>query len=72
MYLTITSYPPGDEADEAQLAEFRKTIAEAFEVGDSVHETEKETVLSLAARKAESSPRYFASSANCDFTIGAP
>ncbi len=52
VYLALTSYPPGDGADEAQLAEFRKTIAEAFEAGNGVLETEKETGLFISRKES--------------------
>ena len=52
VYLALTSYPPGDEADEAQLATFRKTIAEAFEAGNGMLETEKETGLFISRKES--------------------
>ncbi|MGY5776973.1 class I SAM-dependent methyltransferase [Rhizobium sp. LEGMi135b] len=51
VYLALTSYPPGDEADEAQLAAFRKAIAKAFEAGGGVLETEKETGLFVSRKE---------------------
>lgn len=45
IFLALTSYPPGDEADETKLAEFRQAIAKAFEVGNGVLEVDKETAL---------------------------
>ncbi|WP_349958240.1 class I SAM-dependent methyltransferase [Rhizobium sp. ZPR3] len=51
VYLALTSYPPGDEADEAQLAKFRKAIAEAFEAGNGMLETEKETGLFISRKE---------------------
>ncbi|MBB3452578.1 ubiquinone/menaquinone biosynthesis C-methylase UbiE [Rhizobium sp. BK313] len=51
VFLALTSYPPGDEADEARLAAFRDAITEAFRVGDGVLEAEKETGLFIS-RKA--------------------
>ncbi len=51
VYLALTSYPPGDEADEAQLTAFRKAIAEAVEAGGGVLETEKETGLFVSRRE---------------------
>ncbi|WP_159593556.1 class I SAM-dependent methyltransferase [Chelativorans xinjiangense] len=36
VFLALTSYPPGDEASEAQLIEFREAIANAFEKGNGV------------------------------------
>jgi SAM-dependent methyltransferase len=45
VFLALTSYPPGDEASEAQQAELRKAIAQAFEHGNGVLEVEKQVGL---------------------------
>jgi ubiquinone/menaquinone biosynthesis C-methylase UbiE len=50
VFLALTSYPPGDEASEAQLIEFRKAIANAFQQGNGVFEVEKETGLFLSQK----------------------
>jgi SAM-dependent methyltransferase len=51
VFLALTSYPPGDRADETQLAAFRDAIAAAFQAGNGVLEVEKETGLFIS-RKA--------------------
>lgn len=51
VFLALTSYPPGDTADEAQLAAFRKAIAAAFESGNGILDVEKESGLFIS-RKA--------------------
>lgn len=51
VFLALTSYPPGETASEAELADFRAAIDTAFEQGDGVLEVEKETGLFLS-RKA--------------------
>jgi len=51
LFLALTSYPPGDEADQAQLAEFRHVIARAFQAGNGVLEANKESAL-FVSRKA--------------------
>lgn len=50
VYLALTSYPPGDGASESQLIAFRKAIADAFQHGNGVLETEKETGLFLSSK----------------------
>jgi ubiquinone/menaquinone biosynthesis C-methylase UbiE len=50
VFLALTSYPPGDEANESQLADFRKAIADAFREGDGVLEVVKETGLFLSRK----------------------
>ena len=52
LFLALTSYPPGDEADEAQLAQFRKAITDAFRAGNGVLEAEKESGLFLSRKVA--------------------
>jgi ubiquinone/menaquinone biosynthesis C-methylase UbiE len=52
VFLALTSYPPGDEANEVQLAEFRKAIADAFQAGNGVLEVEKESGLFLSRKVA--------------------
>ncbi|MBW9054883.1 hypothetical protein [Rhizobium mesosinicum] len=51
VFLALTSYPPGDRADEAELAAFRAAISEAFRAGSGVLEVGKETRLFIS-RKA--------------------
>ncbi|MES5047190.1 class I SAM-dependent methyltransferase [Rhizobium nepotum] len=51
VFLALTSYPPGDAADEAQLAVFRDAIAGAFQAGNGVLEVGKESGLFIS-RKA--------------------
>lgn len=51
VFLALTSYPPGDTANEAQLAAFREAIAAAFEAGNGVLDVEKESGL-FVSRKA--------------------
>jgi ubiquinone/menaquinone biosynthesis C-methylase UbiE len=53
VFLALTSYPPGDGASEAQLAEFRKAIADAFQEGDGVLEVAKETGLFLSRKTSD-------------------
>jgi ubiquinone/menaquinone biosynthesis C-methylase UbiE len=50
VFLALTSYPPGDEASESQLADFRKAIADAFQEGNGVLEVAKETGLFLSRK----------------------
>jgi hypothetical protein len=50
VFLALTSYPPGDEANESQLADFRKAIADAFQEGDGVLEVVKEAGLFLSRK----------------------
>lgn len=50
VFLALTSYPPGDEADDARLAAFRSAIADAFHAGDGVLEVEKETGLFISRK----------------------
>lgn len=45
VFLALTSYPPGDAADEAQLAAFLDAISEAFQLGNGVLEVGKESGL---------------------------
>lgn len=51
VFLALTSYPPGDRADEAQLTAFRDAITEAFQAGDGSLEVGKESGLFIS-RKA--------------------
>ncbi|KAB2758360.1 MULTISPECIES: methyltransferase domain-containing protein [Brucella/Ochrobactrum group] len=51
VFLALTSYPPGDRADEAQLAAFRDAITQAFQAGNGVLEVGKESGLFIS-RKA--------------------
>ena len=52
VFLALTSYPPGDRADEAQLAAFRDAIAEAFQAGNGVLEVGKESGLFISRKAA--------------------
>ncbi|PRD40538.1 SAM-dependent methyltransferase [Phyllobacterium phragmitis] len=52
VFMALTSYPPGDEADEAQLAAFRDAITEAFKAGNGVLEVEKESGLFISRKTA--------------------
>lgn len=52
VFLALTSYPPGDVADEAQLAAFREVIAEAFQAGNGVLEVGKESGLFVSKKAA--------------------
>jgi hypothetical protein len=42
VFLALTSYPPGDDANETQLGNLRTAIAKAFEAGNGALETEKQ------------------------------
>ncbi len=46
----LTSYPPGDSADEAQLAALHDAIAAAFQTGGGVLEVARETGLFLCIK----------------------
>lgn len=50
VFLALTSYPPGDSADEAQLRAFRAAIDEAFVQGNGVLDTGKEMALFLSRK----------------------
>ncbi|MGP7797107.1 class I SAM-dependent methyltransferase [Sphingomonas sp. CLY1604] len=50
VFLALTSYPPGDRADEAQLAAFREAIAEAFRAGNGILEVGKESGLFISQK----------------------
>src|SRR5262245_32152560 len=52
VFLALTSYPPGDEADEAQLAAFRNAITDAFHAGNGALEAEKECGLLISSKMA--------------------
>lgn len=52
VFLALTSYPPGDAADEAQLAAFREAITKAFQVGNGVLEVGKESGLFIGRKAA--------------------
>lgn len=52
VFLALTSYPPGDRADEAQLAAFRDAIADAFQAGNGVLEVGKESGLFISRKAA--------------------
>ena len=50
VFLALTSYPPGDEADEAQLDQFRDAIDDAFQAGNGVLDVEKESGLFISRK----------------------
>ncbi|MCG8273920.1 class I SAM-dependent methyltransferase [Aquamicrobium sp. NLF2-7] len=50
VFLALTSYPPGDAADEAQLAAFRDAITGAFQAGNGVLEVGKESGLFISQK----------------------
>lgn len=52
VFLALTSYPPGDRGDEAQLTAFRKAIAKAFQAGNGVLEVGKESGLFISRKAA--------------------
>ena len=52
VFLALTSYPPGDSADAAQLAAFRDAITEAFQAGNGVLEVGKESGLFIGRKAA--------------------
>jgi ubiquinone/menaquinone biosynthesis C-methylase UbiE len=52
VFLALTSYPPGDEASEAELVRLRRAIAEAFRAGNGVLEIEKESALFISRKTA--------------------
>ena len=52
VFLALTSYPPGDEAPEAELVRLRREIAEAFQDGNGVLEVEKESALFISRRSS--------------------
>jgi SAM-dependent methyltransferase len=52
VFLALTSYPPGDEASEAHLADLRRAIAEAFEQGNGILEVEKQVGLFISRKIA--------------------
>jgi hypothetical protein len=52
VYLALTSYPPGDEAPEAELARLHQAIAEAFRDGGGALEIDKESGLFVSRKTA--------------------
>lgn len=52
VFLALTSYPPGDRADEAQLAAFRNAITGAFQARNGVLEVGKESGLFISRKAA--------------------
>ena len=50
VFLALTSYPPGDRADETQLEAFRDAIAAAFHAGDGVLDVEKKAGLFISRK----------------------
>lgn len=51
VFLALTSYPPGDAADDAQLVAFRDAITKAFQVGNGVLEVGKESGLFVSHKR---------------------
>ncbi|MBX5185289.1 class I SAM-dependent methyltransferase [Rhizobium sp. NZLR5] len=52
VFLALTSYPPGEGADEPQLSRFRQAIADAFRQGSGALDVSKETGLFLSKKTA--------------------
>lgn len=52
VFLALTSYPPGDGANAAQLKAFREAIADAFQKGGGVLEVRKESGLLISRKPA--------------------
>ncbi|MES4992583.1 class I SAM-dependent methyltransferase [Phyllobacterium sp. 22229] len=52
VFLALTSYPPGDGADETQLDAFRDVITEAFQAGKGVLEVGKQSGLFISRKAA--------------------
>lgn len=52
VFMALTSYPPGDTADEARLAALRAAIAEAFHEGNGVLDVSKESGLFISRKAA--------------------
>ncbi len=52
VFLALTSYPPGDRAEEAQLTALRDAIAEAVRAGNGVLEVVKESGLFISRKAA--------------------
>jgi ubiquinone/menaquinone biosynthesis C-methylase UbiE len=50
VFMALTSYPPGDEADDTQLAALRSAIADAFSVGNGSLETQKQFGLFVSTK----------------------
>ncbi|MCX2721520.1 class I SAM-dependent methyltransferase [Roseibium salinum] len=50
VFLALTSYPPGENADEAQQKAFRKATDRAFQLGNGTLETRKEMGLFLSRK----------------------
>lgn len=50
VFLALTSYPPGDGADDQALQAFRDKIDAAFQAGGGVLETEKETGMFISTK----------------------
>ncbi|OLP44412.1 class I SAM-dependent methyltransferase [Rhizobium oryziradicis] len=50
VFMMLTSFPPGDEADENQLANLRDAIAKEFVAGKGALETEKQFGLFLSVK----------------------
>ncbi|CUX71439.1 hypothetical protein [Agrobacterium sp. NCPPB 925] len=47
-----TSYPPGDQADEAQLTAIREAITDAFKKGNGVLEIKNESGMFITRKSA--------------------
>jgi SAM-dependent methyltransferase len=50
VFLALTSYPPGEDASEAQQEAFREAIGDAFRKGKGVMETQKEMGLFVSKK----------------------
>src|SRR5262249_4105740 len=50
VFLALPSYPPGDQADEAQLDKFRNAINDAFQAGNGVLDVEKKAGLFVSRK----------------------
>jgi SAM-dependent methyltransferase len=52
VFFALTSYPPGDQADEQQLANFKTAILAAFQKGGGAMNVEKQTGLFIAKKQS--------------------
>lgn len=50
VFMMLTSYPPGDEADDSQLTDLRTAIAQEFAAGNGALETEKQFGLFMSVK----------------------
>ncbi len=53
VFSALTSYPPGENASEAQLVAFRAAIDRAFEQGNGTRRVQKQSGLFLSREQAE-------------------